>query len=60
MQMDGSSLPVHHNGKNLLPDTFQDGAQVTVEGKYDSVQKKFVSEKVMAKCASKYESGQMK
>jgi len=58
MEMNEVSLKVHHNGKNLLPDTFQDGAQVTVEGKYNSEKKEFVSEKVMAKCASTYSSGQ--
>jgi cytochrome c-type biogenesis protein CcmE len=57
MEMGDSSLKVHHNGKNLLPDTFQSGAQVTVEGKYDSVKNEFISDKVMAKCASKYQSG---
>ena len=57
MEMDGESLKVHHNGKNLLPDTFQAGAQVTVEGIYDSQKNEFVSDKVMAKCASKYQSG---
>lgn len=57
MEMADSTLKVHHNGKNLLPDTFQSGAQVTVEGRYDASTNVFTSDKVMAKCASKYQSG---
>jgi len=57
MEMDDSSLKVHHNGKNLLPDTFQSGAQVTIEGRYNVATGEFTSDKVMAKCASKYQSG---
>jgi cytochrome c-type biogenesis protein CcmE len=57
----GSELPVEHSGKTLLPDTFQDGADAGVEGNYDPVRQVFVSHKVMAKCASRYEAaGQMK
>ncbi|MDH4262317.1 MAG: cytochrome c maturation protein CcmE [Spirochaetia bacterium] len=58
IEMADDRMKVHHNGKNLLPDTFQAGAQVTVEGKYDLANDEFVSDKVMAKCASKYQSGQ--
>lgn len=57
IEMGDDILNVHHNGKNLLPDTFQAGAQVTIEGKYDGQKSIFVSDKVMAKCASKYQSG---
>ena len=57
----GTEMPVEHSGKTLLPDTFQDGADAGVEGNYDPVRKVFVSHKVMAKCASRYEAaGQMK
>lgn len=52
----GNELTVHHSGKTLLPDTFQDGADAGVEGSYDAQQKVFTSHKVMAKCASRYEA----
>lgn len=52
----GKELIVHHSGKNLLPDTFQDGAEAGVEGTYDAQHKVFTSHKVMAKCASRYEA----
>lgn len=55
--VDGTNeLVIHHSGKNLLPDTFQDGAEAGVEGFYDASHKDFVSHKVMAKCASRYEA----
>ena len=57
----GIEMAVEHSGKTLLPDTFQDGADAGVEGNYDPARKVFVSHKVMAKCASRYEAaGQMK
>lgn len=46
-------LEVHYSG--LLPDTFKDGADVLVEGKYN-VNGYFEAKTVMAKCPSKYES----
>lgn len=52
----GVELPIEHSGKTLLPDTFQDGAEAGVEGVYDAERKVFVSHKVMAKCASRYEA----
>lgn len=52
----GVELPVEHSGKTLLPDTFQDGADAGVEGSYDPARKVFISHKVMAKCASRYEA----
>ncbi|HMV36226.1 MAG TPA: cytochrome c maturation protein CcmE [Turneriella sp.] len=56
----GIEMAVEHSGKTLLPDTFQDGADAGVEGTYDPARKVFVSHKVMAKCASRYEApGQM-
>lgn len=55
--VDGKNeLVVQHSGKNLLPDTFQDGAEAGVEGSYDAAHNIFTSHKVMAKCASRYES----
>lgn len=56
----GKELIVQHSGKNLLPDTFQDGAEAGVEGTYDAQQKVFTSHKVMAKCASRYEAASTK
>jgi cytochrome c-type biogenesis protein CcmE len=50
---DGQELEVHYTG--LLPDTFKDGAEVLVEGKY-TAEGYFVAKTVMAKCPSKYES----
>lgn len=49
----GHQLEVHYDGE--LPDTFVDGSEVLVEGKY-SPEGYFVAESVKAKCASKYES----
>ncbi len=50
------ALQVFFNGKTLLPDTFKDGAQVSVDGHYNHETKIFESHKVLAKCASRYES----
>ncbi len=50
---DGQELEVRYNG--LLPDTFKDGAEVLVEGKY-TAEGYFLAKTVMAKCPSKYES----
>ena len=52
---DGKSLPVSYVGTDPLPDTFKDGAQCLVEGKFQPDQR-FVAETVQAKCASKYEA----
>ena len=37
-----------------LPDMFKDGAEVVVEGRFDD--DRFVADRVMAKCPSKYEA----
>jgi cytochrome c-type biogenesis protein CcmE len=37
-----------------VPDLFKDGAEVVVEGRFDSG--RFLAERVMAKCPSKYEA----
>lgn len=50
---EGYELNVHYNG--LPPDTFKDGADVVVEGKY-LPEGYFVAQTLMAKCPSKYES----
>jgi cytochrome c-type biogenesis protein CcmE len=46
-------LSVRYRGIDL-PDLFKDGAEVVVEGRYDGT--RFVADKVMAKCPSKYEN----
>ncbi|MFQ5824912.1 MAG: cytochrome c maturation protein CcmE [bacterium] len=49
----GHEMEVHYNG--ILPDTFKEGSEVIVEGKYTS-EGYFDAQTVMAKCPSKYES----
>jgi len=49
---DGDRLPVFYRG--IAPDTFKEGAEVVVEGKYDS-SGIFMAETLLAKCPSKYE-----
>ncbi|HEV8130935.1 MAG TPA: cytochrome c maturation protein CcmE [Acidobacteriota bacterium] len=46
-------LPVAYEG--LLPDTFKEGAEVVVEGHWDSGQRHFHATNLLAKCPSKYE-----
>jgi cytochrome c-type biogenesis protein CcmE len=38
-----------------IPDAFEEGASVVVEGRYDPAQKLFTANKLLAKCPSKYE-----
>lgn len=47
------TLSVRYRGIDL-PDLFKDGAEVVVEGRYDGT--RFVADRVMAKCPSKYEN----
>jgi cytochrome c-type biogenesis protein CcmE len=47
------TLPVRYLGIDV-PDMFKDGAEVVVEGRYESG--RFMAERVMAKCPSKYEA----
>ncbi len=56
IEKDGVEMPVIFTGKSLLPDTFKDGAQASVDGIYNRHKQIFVADKVMAKCASKYDS----
>jgi cytochrome c-type biogenesis protein CcmE len=49
---DGEKLPVVYRG--VTPDTFKEGAEVVVEGKYDP-SGTFMAETLLAKCPSKYE-----
>ena len=56
IEKDGLDLNVFFTGKNLLPDTFKEGSQASVEGIYDTKNKIFIADKVMAKCASRYKT----
>jgi cytochrome c-type biogenesis protein CcmE len=49
---EGEKLPVLYRG--ITPDTFMEGAEVVVEGKYEP-SGIFVAENLLAKCPSKYE-----
>jgi cytochrome c-type biogenesis protein CcmE len=48
-------LQVRYTGNAILPDTFQDRAQLVMEGHFVKEQDHFEAEMVMAKCPSKYE-----
>ncbi|MDH5716707.1 MAG: cytochrome c maturation protein CcmE [Spirochaetia bacterium] len=56
IEKDGKELPIFFTGKTLLPDTFKEGSEATIDGKYDMQKNIFIADKVMAKCASKYKS----
>lgn len=49
-----TSFPVHYQGP--LPDTFQEGGDVVVEGKY-SADGGFEATTLLTKCGSRYEAG---
>jgi cytochrome c-type biogenesis protein CcmE len=57
IQQKGVIVPVNYVGDETLPDTFVDGVQAVVEGKYDP-SGVFQADKIQAKCASKYEAKQ--
>ena len=48
-------FPVHYNGP--LPDTFQEGRDVVIEGKFTSAGV-FEASTVLTKCGSRYEAGE--
>jgi len=52
---EGKSLKVQYVGKDVIPDTFKDGAKAVVEGTItqDGI---FQARHIEAKCASKYEA----
>jgi cytochrome c-type biogenesis protein CcmE len=50
-----NEIAVRYTGNAVLPDTFQDRAQVVIEGQFSSVDGRFDAEVVFAKCPSKYE-----
>ena len=52
-QTSGLSLPVTYEGD--IPDTFQERAEVVVEGRYHEDDKQFRATMLLAKCPSKYE-----
>jgi cytochrome c-type biogenesis protein CcmE len=55
LEQKGDIVPVNYTGKDLLPDTFKDGAQAMAEG-HLSRSGEFEASKIQAKCASKYEA----
>ncbi|MDH5720928.1 MAG: cytochrome c maturation protein CcmE [Spirochaetia bacterium] len=56
IEQEGKELAIFFTGKTLLPDTFKEGADATIDGTYDGQKRLFVADKVMAKCASKYKA----
>lgn len=48
-------MQVQYTGNAILPDTFQDRAQLVMEGHFVAEADRFEAEMVMAKCPSKYE-----
>lgn len=50
---DGSKLSVEYTG--VVPDAFEEGVEVIVEGRYDPTVTKFYAKTLLAKCPSKYE-----
>lgn len=55
-QTSGISLPVTYAGD--IPDTFQERAEVVLEGRYHVGEKQFQATMLLAKCPSKYEKEQ--
>ncbi|MDR0453571.1 MAG: cytochrome c maturation protein CcmE [Deferribacteraceae bacterium] len=50
----GAALPVVYNG--TIPDAFEIGAAVLIEGSYSASENVFTAKKLLAKCPSKYEA----
>lgn len=57
---------IHHGGKqlavhftNIPPDTFQEGGEVILTGRYNPAGAVFESDEMSAKCPSKYEEEQI-
>jgi cytochrome c-type biogenesis protein CcmE len=55
LEQNETTLPVRYTGSSPVPDTFKDGTEAVVEGRYlpEGV---FEADKIQAKCASKYEA----
>ncbi len=49
----GASMAVEYKG--VVPDAFEEGVTVILEGNYDPMKKVFHASTLMAKCPSKYE-----
>ncbi|RMD99945.1 MAG: cytochrome c maturation protein CcmE [Calditrichaeota bacterium] len=56
IEEEGETLHIVYNG--ILPDTFKEGSEVLVEGKY-SHDGNFYATNVFTKCASKYDAAEM-
>ncbi len=56
LYQDKHEMPVFYTGKTLLPDSLKEGSLVAIEGHYDTDQDKIISNKITAKCASKYKT----
>ena len=54
IEQPGTTFPVHYQGP--LPDTFQEGSDVVVEGRY-TPGGGFEATTVLTKCGSRYEAG---
>lgn len=54
IEQPGTRFPVHYNGP--LPDTFQEGRDVVIEGKFTQAGT-FEATTVLTKCGSRYEAG---
>lgn len=50
---DGETMPVMYQG--TVPDTFKDGAEVVVSGKYDRSADRLEATELLTKCPSKYQ-----
>jgi cytochrome c-type biogenesis protein CcmE len=55
LEFNDRTIPVHFDGKTLLPDAFKEGIRARVDGKYKN--NILEASHVEAKCASKYEAG---
>ena len=55
LEQKGEILGVSYIGRELLPDTFKDGAQALAEGHLTKAGE-FEASKIQAKCASEYEA----
>lgn len=51
---EGESLAIVYQG--LLPDTFKEGSEVVVEGRWNPARQHFEATTILAKCPSKYEA----
>ena len=56
LEQKGDIVSVNYVGKDLLPDTFKNGAQAMAEGHLSRSTGEFEASKIQAKCASKYEA----